>query len=112
MVLYNPAARYGASEEADNLEQALTSAGCDVTKMSWLNANEIHNMIESSLQSMVHNCSLLIVCIMAHGSRGVLKGSEGEDKPVNDILHQLKHLLPSFIPLVSVLPLYTILTGS
>ena len=103
LILFNSEDRQGAFEEADGLEQALWASGCDVIKMEWCGAVELHNMIDSAMTSIVGNCSLLIVCLMSHGSRGVLSGSCGGRVTVNDVLHQLTFCLPSNmrIPMVS-----------
>ena len=71
LILFRSEGRQGAVAEADNLEQALLSTGCDVIKMEWSEATELHNMIESALSRIVADCSLLIVCLMSHGSSGV-----------------------------------------
>ena len=98
--------RQGAVAEADDLQQALQTSGCDVIKMEWSDAAELHNMIESALSRIINDCSLLVVCLMSHGSRGVLSDSNGKTIPVNDILHQLKQFPPTLdipIPIVSTL---------
>ena len=69
-------------------------------RMDWSEAGELQCMIESALSGIVGNCSLLIVSLMSHGCRGVLRGSDGEEIPVNDILHQFTYTLPEYVPLV------------
>ena len=100
VILFRSEGRQGAVAEADDLEQALLSTGCDVIKMEWSEATELHNMIESALSRIVADCSLLIVCLMSHGSRGALADCHGKRIPVNDILHQFTFSLPQEIPLV------------
>ena len=100
MILFRSEGRQGAVAEADDLEQALLTTGCDVIKMEWSEAAELHNMIESALSRIVADCSLLIVCLMSHGSRGALADCHGKRIPVNDILHQFSISLPQEIPLV------------
>ena len=100
LVLYNLSNRQGGSEEAKALEDSLISVGCDVLKLEWSDIRELTSIVESSLESRVKECSLLIVCIMAHGSRGVIYGSEGKSLAVNEILQVLDHILPSTIPMV------------
>ena len=100
LILYNKQHRHGAEEEADNFKQALEAAGCDVTKLEWTNAAELGSMIDSSLEGIVGDCSLLIVAVMTHGYRGALRGSENSEIPINDILFQLQHTLPKHTPLV------------
>ena len=104
LILFSSEDRQGAFEEADGLEQALRATGCDVIKMEWFEAVELHNMIDSAMMRIAGDCSLLIVCLMSHGSRGVLSGSCGGRVTVNDVLHQLTFCLPSdmCIPMVSL----------
>ena len=102
LILFNSADRHGAEREADNLELALQDAGCDVIKMEWACGVELGNMIERALRRIVDDCSLVIVCLMSHGCRAVLRRTDGEDIPVNNILHQLSYTLPDYVPLVSL----------
>ena len=100
LILYNKQHRHGAEEEADNFKQALEAAGCDVTKLEWTNAAELGSMIDSSLEGIVGDCSLLIVAVMTHGYRGALRGSGSSEIPINNILFQLQYTLPKHTPLV------------
>ena len=100
VILFRSEGRRGAVAEADDLQQALQATGCDVIKMEWSEATELHNMIESALSRIVTDCSLLIVCLMSHGSRGALADCHGKRIPVNDILHQFSCSLPQETPLV------------
>ena len=110
LVLFNSVDRSGAAAEADNIQQALEEAGCDVTKMEWTNAVELGSMINSALIRMMSDCSLLIVCLMSHGCQGALSASDGKEIPVNDILHQLSYTLPSYVPLVRMFVSFCVLT--
>ena len=60
-------------------------------------------MIDSSLEGIVGDCSLLIVAVMTHGYRGALRGSENSEIPINDIMFQLQNTLPKHTPLVRTL---------
>ena len=101
MILYNSEDRHGADEEADNFKHALETAGCDVIKLQWSNTSELGSMIDSSLTRIVGDCSLLIVAVMTHGYRGALRGSEGSQIPISDLLFQFKQELPQHLPLAS-----------
>ena len=103
LILYSAEDRHGADEEADNFKHALETAGCDVIKLQWSNTSELDNMIDSSLTGILDDCSLLIVAVMTHGYRGALRGSEGSEIPINDILFQLEYTLQEQLPLVSLL---------
>ena len=100
MILYNTSNRPGAIEEADNLCRALTAAGCQASKCEFSGSLELQNIISDRLQAIVTDCSLLVVCVMAHGGRGAVSGGVGEEIPINTILQHLAHHLPKFIPLV------------
>ena len=102
LILYNTTNRPGAENEATNLDDALRAAGfTERTGLQWTEASELHNMIESCLDAVVNTCSLLMVCLMSHGSIGSLEAGGGNRTQVNSILHQLKQKLPPKIPLVS-----------
>ena len=103
LILYNKQHRNGAEEEADNFKQALEVAGCHVTKLEWTSTAELGSMIDSSLEGIVGDCSLLIVAVMTHGYRGALRGSENSDIPINHILFQLQLTLLKHTPLVRTL---------
>ena len=100
MILYCSANRSGATKEADKLHHALLAAGCNTSKKTWNDAKGIYHLVDSALDEIVADCSLLIVCLMAHGSRGMVRGSAGEGIPINNILHQLSYRLPSHVPMV------------
>ena len=110
LVLFNSVDRSGAAAEADNMEQALEEAGCDVTKMEWKDAAELGSMIDSALIKMMSDYSLLTVCLMSHGCQGALSASDGKEKPVNDIVHQLSYSLPSYVPLVRMFVSFCVLS--
>ena len=58
LILFSSENRQGAFEEADDLEQALRASGCDVIKMEWSDAVELHNMIDSAMIRIAGDCSL------------------------------------------------------
>ena len=102
IILYNATNRPGAENEAKNLDDALKAAGYgERTGLQWTKASELHNMIESCVDAVVNTCSLLMVCLMSHGSIGSLEAGGGNRTQVNSILHQLKQKLRLKIPLVS-----------
>ena len=100
MILYNTSNRPGAIEVADNLCQALTSAGTQTSKHEFSGSLELQNIISDTIQVVVGDCSLLVVCVMSHGGRGSISSGEREEIPISTILQQLPHHLPKFIPLV------------
>lgn len=100
LILFSSAGRPGASEEADDLTKALEATGFDVIKTEWSEAGELQRIIDSAMESMVDDCSLMLVCLMSHGSRGSLRSLDREEVPVNNILHQLSYHLPKSVPMV------------
>ena len=103
LILCNISDREGANEEANNIKIALESIGCEVIKIEWSAAHELGAKMDSILDSgILRNCSLLTVCMMTHGYRGVFSGSHGTEVPVNDVLNQLSVSLPDYLPLVSM----------
>ena len=58
LILFSSAGRQGAVAEADDLEQAPQTTGCDVIKMEWFDAVELHNMIDSAMIRIAGDCSL------------------------------------------------------
>ena len=100
LILYSSLDRQGSTEEAESLELALQAAGCDVMKMEWSNGRELHSLIDSCLDKVSADCALLVVSVMAHGGRGVVKGSAGGLISVNDILQQFTARLPVHTPMV------------
>ena len=102
LILFSSQRRRGAGDEADKLERSLNAAGCDqVFKLEWSQAEELDIRIDSSVADIKDSCSLLIACVMSHGSRGCVQSGKGEFIPVNKILHQLTLALRDHVPLVS-----------
>ena len=62
LILFSSHHRRGAGDEADKLDRSLNAAGCDqVFKLEWCQAEELENIIDSSVADMKDSCSLLIV---------------------------------------------------
>ena len=100
LIFYNEDDRDGAEEEADNLSQSLIITGCDVIKQVWSEVLQLRSMITDHLLQTRHTSSVLILCLMSHGSMGCLKGSDGKVS-INNILKQVCDIIPQHIPLVS-----------
>ena len=112
MIFCNISNREGANEEAYNIRLALKSIGCEVFEIEWSAAHELGAKMDSILDSgILRNCSLLTVCIMTHGYRGVFSGSDGTEVPVNNVLNQLSVSLPEYLPLVSMSGWWVFLVG-
>ena len=97
LILYTTYNRPGAQEEADNMEQSLHTAGFDVEKTEWKDTY----ILNSSLEQIARDCSLLVMCLMSHGSRGVLHGGDSHGIiRIYDVLQHLSQLIAEFIPMV------------
>ena len=93
--------RPGVTEEAGDMKRALKEAGFEAATYMWKNKEELFSAINENLtQEKAENSSILICCIMAHGTRGAVLDSEGKPLPVNAIIHNLSSKLPTNLPLV------------
>ena len=102
LILYNPSDREGAVKEADNLQSGLQAVGCEVIRRKWTTKPEIYRLIDDGARRAAEG-SLLIVCIMSHGTAGTLRSEDG-DKCVliNDLMVILTRSLPDNLPMVSM----------
>ena len=100
LILYNPSDREGAVEEADNLQSGLQAVGCQVIRAEWTTKSQIYSLIDDGARRAAEG-SLLIVCIMSHGTAGTLRSEDG-DKCVliNDLMVRLTRNLPDNLPMV------------
>ena len=104
IILYSTCGRHGADEEANNYKRSLESIGASVIKLEWMDTIGLQNMLDSGLSQVIdfESCSLLFVCVMSHGRRGVLKGSNDSEISINSLLKQVTDNLPCELPLVSI----------
>lgn len=102
IVLFNSHNRPGSVLEADNFQASLEMAGFKVFKMQWMIALELQKMIDSAVRVIMGDCCLLVVCVMSHGHRGVLKGSDASEIPINNLIRQITLSIPEYVPLVSM----------
>ena len=103
IILYSSKEREGAVQEAEDMRQALEVARFQVIMYEWCNTDEVILQLHYILRGIMANCSLLTVCTMSHGYRGVLTDTEGNKLPINRIFDVLATSLPFYIPLVSTL---------
>lgn len=100
LIMYNAIDRNGAHSEADLLAVALRNTGCDVIRMEWKDVFIFKSNIISVLEEISKDCSLLIVCIMAHGKVGMVTGKNNTQLPISDILHVFQQFVPEPVPMV------------
>ena len=99
MILYNPSDRDGAVEEADNLQSGLQAVGCQVFREEWTTKRELSTLIDKGVKKAA-GCSLLVVCIMSHGTAGTLKFQDGYIV-FNDVLLEFTRKVAKDVPMVS-----------
>lgn len=94
--------RPGAEREATYLQHGLSAGGFELAGVTfdWTGRSGLEHVI-GCVDSIIRGCSLLFVCLMSHGGRGLLEPSRGQTIPVNDILLELDQKLPSTVPLAS-----------
>ena len=76
IILYSKEERPGAVEEAEDMQQSLEAVGFQVIVYEWSNTNEIIHQLHYIRCGIMANCSLLTVCTMSHGYRGVLTDTQ------------------------------------
>lgn len=100
LILHCAENRQYAENEANSLQAGLTKAGSEVIKCRWSRGPELQQTIDSKLQGILDDCALLVVCVMSHGSAGVLRDRDGLKVPLNNILGQLAATIPEWLPMV------------
>ena len=102
LVLYNPADREGAESEANAMNECLNKAGFHTRIKQWKHTYELNEetCITRMQELAAEGLSLLVVCIMSHGTAGVLRDSGGAAMPITDILSNMRIGLPECLPLV------------
>ena len=89
LILYNPSDRDGAVKEADTVQSGLQSVGCQVIRAEWKKKAEIYSLIDDGARRAAKG-SLLIVCIMSHGTAGTLRSEDGDGCVlINDLMVRL-----------------------
>ena len=100
LILYNPSDRDGAVEEADNLQSGLQAVGCQVIRAEWTTKPQIYRLIDDGAMRAAEG-SLLIVCIMSHGTAGTLRSEDGDGCVlINDLMVRLTRNVPEDLPVV------------
>ena len=102
IILYTTVDRKGADEEASKIADSFKLSGCDVFKLQWSSTSELRGAIDDIWGRIRSGCSLLYICLMAHGYSGTLSGGDGSDIPINNLLSHLSSMLPNHLPLVSI----------
>ena len=101
LIIFNSHNRPNAAKEASYLKRSLKIAEFKVKKRRWSHSKALYEEIEEALTHLAADCSLLFVCIMAHGSRGELVDSNGAPIAINNVLHHLTIRLSMTLPVVT-----------
>ena len=101
IILYNPSDREGAVEEADNLQSGLKAVGCQVFREEWTTKVQLNKCMADGLRA-ADGCSVLIVCVMSHGTAGTLRSEDGDGAVIiNDVIFRFQREIPEDTPVVS-----------
>ena len=101
IILYNPSDREGAVEEADNLQSGLQAVGCQVFREEWTTKVQLNMCMADGLR-VADGCSVLIVCVMSHGTAGTLRSEDGDGAVIiNDVIFRFQREIPDDTPVVS-----------
>ena len=101
IILYNPSDRDGAVEEADNLQSGLKAVGCQVFREEWTTKVQLNKCMADGLRA-ADGCSVLIVCVMSHGTAGTLRSEDGDGAVIiNDVIFRFQREIPEDTPVVS-----------
>ena len=109
LIMLNSYKRPNAAKEASYFEQLLKIAEFNVFKIQWSHSKDLHEELEKALTHLTADCSLLLVCLMAHGSRGELAGSTGAPIPINNVLKHLTKRLSMTLPVVTFMSSFVVL---
>lgn len=93
--------RVNAKEESECMMVALREAGFTVFEpiIDWTN-EELLLDLRQKIQGIKEECSVLFVCIMSHGDKGVVYDKNSIKGEINEVLSEV-HDLPYHIPAVS-----------
>ena len=100
IILYNPAERKGAKEEADMLMEGLKYVDFDVIVDTWIHAAELLEKISNLLILLVNKSSQIFISVMSHGHHGILRGVDNSEISVNAVLELSAERIPQHIPVV------------
>lgn len=112
LVFRNMHNRRGAQEESDVMVRALLDIGMHVEAIEWNDFHYLRSQLKENVARVKDKCSLLIVCIMAHGFAGHVKGSYNSSHgEINILFAEVTGLIPEFIPVVSLLLIFECFIG-
>lgn len=96
----NQSPRDGAEEEAGYMTRGLRDCGFTVrTPLVDWTFEELLQAVGQLIDSVKDECSVLVLCLMSHGEKGILFDKDGNKGEINEVLKQLNKL-KSHIPVV------------
>ena len=106
LVFFSLDNREGAQEEAQEVIRLSKSDehNCHQHRME-KDLNQLKTFLEERLLDIKDECSLLMVCVMAHGYKGYMVGSyTGSQGQINHVFAVFDKIpvLPNYVPLVSL----------
>ena len=95
--------RQGAKDEADCIIKGLRSCGFTIRGplVDWTFVQLLEHLGQL-LSEVKDNCSVIFICLMSHGDKGVLYDTDGKAGKINQVLEKLE-VLQSTTPVVSVI---------
>lgn len=88
-ICFTTSGREGALGEASYLHQALQRVGFTTLKLQWSKFEDLRIYLGRRMEEIGSNCSLLFICVMSHGAKGVVCGEDGQYGAVNDIIEMM-----------------------
>lgn len=99
LIFYTANDREGAEEEAMKMKDSFSLANF-VTHC--IKISSISELEDSLLQLLAPSCSVMFVCIMAHGGMGVIMDESGILLPLQDLVNHIQQVIGVYTPMVSL----------
>lgn len=104
LIFFNTKNREGAFEEATLLKGSFSSLGMTTTFEEWEHflghEKSLRKRLQDCMAAIKETCSLLVICVMAHGKRGLIIDSFGLEGEINSLFELVSELMPEKIPVV------------
>ena len=94
--------RQGAKDEADSIIKGLQSCGFTIRMplVDW-KFDRLLGYLRQHITDVKDNCSVIFICLMSHGDKGILYDADGSEGKINQVLEELA-VLKSTTPVVSL----------
>lgn len=101
LIFYTTENREGAEEEARKMKDSFSVANFVTHCIEVSCVFEIKDDFFSLVQSLAPSCSVMFVCIMVHGRKGVFTDPSGMTLNLQDVMYQVNQLMDACTPMVS-----------